>query len=89
MTERRRAKFFSIMASNFSQQMTVHLWQLNNMVRCDDILNWLIANGLKGERFLFFVFEHGGMLKAAAEITRRLEKSKKRRPLYAGRDFFE
>lgn len=64
------------------------MYNFDRLVRCDELLKWLVNNNLTGVNFLGFLLENSNsFLQTAAEITRRVDKDKICKPIFAGRDF--
>lgn len=87
MTARRRALMFAVIADQQTPEMLHHMHFFDDLVRCDEVLDWCVKNKVTGRAFLYFVREYGGTpLPAAQEILRRIFREAKPRPLFAGTD---
>lgn len=75
--------------SEKAKKLIVTIWK-TRPVRFEQIMGWLCANKITGDKFVSFVMEEneGSILKFVANVTARLEKSSLR-PMFAGRDFHE
>jgi hypothetical protein len=64
-------------------------FHLNAMVRCDEILRWLIKNRITGKHFLDWVrFHHNySILKAAAFVMKEIDRNAELRPIIGGKDY--
>ncbi len=91
MSWTRRVRLWEVMGDETrNPEMLQALWHLNNLVRCDEVLEWLIREKKTGPRFIQFLKEQGSsVLWVASEILKRLEHEKVRRPIIAGRDYLE
>lgn len=87
MSPSRRARIHRVLADMPVPEGTAYIFELQDFVRCDDILDWFIRNELTGRKFLYFVREQGGPLNAGREVIRRLEGLAQVRPIFSGRDF--
>jgi hypothetical protein len=85
----RRRELFHRALDGFPPLMHL-LWHFDNLRRCDDVLQWLIAHGYTGKNlWLWMRSEHeGSILKTCAFVLQKLEKEKAPRPLIIGSDYF-
>jgi tRNA A37 threonylcarbamoyladenosine biosynthesis protein TsaE len=87
MSEERRILHLMVMDGDASAAPL--LYHLDKYRRADELLKWLIRNGLTGRRFVEWVkCEHGNsVLKAGAYLLMKIEHEKKTRPVLIGDDY--
>lgn len=87
MTEERRTMMLLI--AEHHPAAPPYLYHLDRFRRCDEILRWLLKNKLTGMRFVQWVRnDHAGsILKAGADVLRRLDREAGPRAIIGGKDY--
>lgn len=84
MSPWRREKIFRVIDGN--QDLFVPMFHWNQFVRCDDLLEWCLRHHLTGSSLSVFISRHG-ILAAAQEILRRIDRFAVASPVIMGRDY--
>lgn len=84
-----REKLLRVMDGVITEEMTRHLYILEQYAYCGAMAQWLIDNGLTGRNFLAWIHsEHkGSLLIACGEIIKRVNRDRSVSPIRAGREF--
>lgn len=86
MTERRRHMMLIIAESNQAVLPILHM--IDDYVRCDDILDWIIRNRLTGEEVVSMIKFQFKMspLTFIKWVLSKIDKERELRPILMGRD---
>ena len=89
LTERRKELFLSIIDNDIRCTPICYVLHKNNPKYLDEMLCWLVSNKVTGAKFYTYFTEEmeGSPLKLMAALNARIERTRKIRPLFAGRDF--
>lgn len=65
-----------------------HLYQMANLVWCDEALGWLVRNNLTGRKFVQWIqHDHeGSLLGAMSHIRMKLLRDLEMKPIFHGKD---
>lgn len=87
MTNERRRLYLDVMDGYIGLINIMYQWE--HLVRCDDILKWLLANNLRGKKLYEtiktdFAFSS---LKTAQYILQKIDKNLEQKPVIYGVDY--